>query len=71
MYLLVLLMAAMFSNIKTKTPLNTLRQPEPIPGSILYPDDALIFGNYLLPKEIHTEFKFGIPLPSIVVYFGT
>ena len=46
-YLFVLLMAAMFSDIKTR--LNTPKQREPIEGiqySEVYADDTLIFGNY-------------------------
>ena len=57
----VLLMAAMFSDIKTR--LNTPKQREPMEGiqySEVYADDTLIFGNYtrninLLLKEIQTE----------------
>ena len=61
-YLFVLLMAAMFSDIKAR--LNTPKQREPIEGiqysEVLYADDTLIFGNYtchinLLLKEIQTE----------------
>ena len=64
-YLFVLLMAAMFSDIKAR--LNTPKQREPIEGiqysEVLYADDTLIFGNYtyhinLLLKEIQTESRY-------------
>jgi len=49
-YLFVLLMAAMFSDIKAR--LNTPKQREPIEGiqypEVLYNDDTLIFGNYTI-----------------------
>ena len=64
-YLFVLLMAAMFRDIKAR--LNTPKQREPIEGiqysEVLYADDTLIFGNYtyhinLLLKETQTESRY-------------
>ena len=61
-YLFVLLMSAMFTDIKSR--LNTPKQQEPIRGikytEILYADDTLIFGNYtkhinMLLAEIQRE----------------